>query len=270
MIRGLRSAWLLILLLVLSAGLTALHRHAQDSGSTGWAYAPGRMVLRPFGWMTNEAFSGLDMLSGGFSGKMRLRNANMSLKHDIEMLTLDNQQLQAADQENARLRSLLGMKDRSAAGARWIGADVISRHPMHWYEYVELNCGADRGVRRHSAALTQDGLVGEVIGVRPDTCDLLLLTDPSCSAGAQVTRTGDVGWVHGTGGSQLVLTFFEPDHGVQPGDEVVASPFSTLYPGGTRIGVVVSVSQEQGTTARSAIVQPAVSFNNLEEVVVIP
>jgi len=50
----------------------------------------------------------------------------------IDLLTLNNQQLQAADQENTRLRSLLGMKDRECCRVPmdWRRRDLPASHAL--------------------------------------------------------------------------------------------------------------------------------------------
>ena len=66
------------------------------------------------------------------------------------------------------------------------------------------------------------------------------------------------------------MNFFDRDHGVQVGDQVVSSAYSSLYPSGMPIGTISEVANEPGTTTRTAIVRPNVPFNDLEQLVVIP
>ena len=59
------------------------------------------------------------------------------------------------------------------------------------------------------------------------------------------------------------------DNDLVPGDEVVTSGLGGVFPKGLLIGEVVEVSRAEDSTERVAVVETAVDFSSLEEVMVI-
>jgi rod shape-determining protein MreC len=56
---------------------------------------------------------------------------------------------------------------------------------------------------------------------------------------------------------------------VEPGENVVTSGLSSIYPEGIKIGVVAEVKENEYVFFKEIRIKPAVDFNRLEEVFVI-
>ncbi|MCA1595031.1 MAG: rod shape-determining protein MreC [Chloroflexi bacterium] len=265
-----RKLWPLLLLLVVSAAFAAAQNRSFSRGTASVAQRPAIAVLRPFeGGMT--AFNRFcAIVASATTGRTSLVVENNALKRQVALLTLRNDHLLHLADENTRLRRLLKMNQHDASAQRWVAADVVERQPSHWFQFLTVNRGTRSGIKQHSVVLTADGLVGQVVTVRPDASDVLLLTDPTSNAGAIVSRTHDVGYVQGTGHTELELRFYARDHGIRIGDAVVSSPFSALYPSGILIGRISAISRDSPTGANSAVVEPAVHFNTMDSALVIP
>jgi rod shape-determining protein MreC len=113
------------------------------------------------------------------------------------------------------------------------------------------------------------GLVGRVINVTPNTSRILLLSDPSSQIGVKVSRSRSTGYVQGQAGTQATLYFFEKIPDVKPGDVVVTSSFSRLFPQDIPVGRVASI--DLGTSpAPEAVIQLSVPISNLEWLTIHP
>jgi rod shape-determining protein MreC len=262
--------WALVILVILGAVLATFQNRAASTGQVSPVQRPAIAILRPVESVLDAIGGMCSLIATEATQKAHLQAQRDDLQRQVAILTVQNIHLASIATENQRLRRLLSMTQHDPAGAHWIAADVVARRPSQWFDFVTLDRGSNAGVRQHSVVITAEGLVGQVVMMRSDSSDVELLTDSSSNAGAMVPRTHDVGYVHGTGGKDLVLSFFDRDHGARPGDVVVSSPFSALYPSGLRIGTIVSISAETGTTTRTAIVRSAVQFNDMEEAIVIP
>ncbi len=140
-----------------------------------------------------------------------------------------------------------------AAGIR---AAVISRRSEGWWQQLELGAGSLQGLRP-GAAVTGPGpaaLVGRVVSVTPTTARVALLTDPASRVGVELRGNGSQGLLRGMGTSRPQLQFLDKDVEVQPGDVVVTSSASSLFPPGLIVGVIQSVDQ-QAVPAPQALVQ---------------
>lgn len=163
----------------------------------------------------------------------------------------DRARLASLEAENARLRSLVGL--RQAAPSR-LTAPVIARDPAGWWQTLLLGRGALQGVASGQAVLGPGGLLGLVGDTTPTTARVILLTDPSSRVGVWVGRTRHHGLLTGLGTARPVLRFLEKDPGVVAGDLVTTSPASTLVPPDLPVGVIQSVNPT-ADPAPEAIVQ---------------
>jgi rod shape-determining protein MreC len=142
--------------------------------------------------------------------------------------------------ENARLRQLLGMRERLETPS--IAAETIGRDMAHGYERFIVNRGNRDGVSTDWAVVSRTGtVVGRVVTATPYTSTVQLITDPQSAVGAKVARTGAHGVVHGTGGATLELAYVTSLADVQQGDLVVTSGDDGIYPAGLEIGRVTRV-----------------------------
>ena len=59
------------------------------------------------------------------------------------------------------------------------------------------------------------------------------------------------------------------DADILPGDRIITSGFGGIYPKGILVGDVLDVINDEGGLLKFAVLQPAVDFTRLEEVMVI-
>ncbi|HHX73607.1 MAG TPA: rod shape-determining protein MreC [Firmicutes bacterium] len=203
-----------------------------------------------------------------------LRAENAELRARLgEAITLEAR-LTELRKENERLRRMLALRETSEY--ELIAAEVIARDPNNWFSLVTINKGSRHGVRQRMAVITTDGLIGSVFSVSPTTAQVQLLTDPRRSVSAIIQRsreTGAVGTVESDPQSPGYLRMMQlpRDANVLPGDSVISSGLGGVFPKGLLIGFVLSVAEDEQGLTINATLQPAATFNRLEEVfVVIP
>jgi rod shape-determining protein MreC len=78
-----------------------------------------------------------------------------------------------------------------------------------------------------------------------------------------------MGVLHGQAQDLAILEFFDRDPGVKPGDIVLTSPFSSIFPGGIPVGRIKSVNLDK-QPAPEAQVEFSVPMGPLEFVRVYP
>ena len=174
--------------------------------------------------------------------------------------------LQALKPENARLRALLGLKDHNAAFVA--AADVILRGTSRWANTFIIDAGSRRGIRRDMTAVSPDGLVGKVIGVRGGFSRVLLITDVRFAAAVRIERLEQEAIFAGTGTNVCELKYITQDMAVQKGDVLVTSGLDGLFPPGIRVGYVSSISKGDGFF-QDVQVTPYADTTRLSEVAII-
>ncbi len=198
-----------------------------------------------------------------------LREENRRLEEEVARLSHLLDDLEELRRENERLRDLLGFASRYPYDT--LAAEVIARSPGNWFSILTIDKGSRNGVVVDLPVVTAGGLVGRIVRVTPRTSTVMLITDPKSGVGAMIRRSRDAGVATGQLGSDplLLLKMFSTKADVSPGDTVVTSGLSQIFPEGLKIGTVVEVFQGEFGLVTQATVRPAVDFDRLEEVLVI-
>lgn len=151
-------------------------------------------------------------------------------------------QFQEAWEENRRLRELLGWREVSPW--RLVPARVMARDTAAWWDTVYIDAGARQGLRPDLPVLAQEGLIGRLGEVGPESAEVILVGSPRCRVAVVVRETGETGvlttrsagvWDH-----RLVdLTYLAPQSALQPGYTVYSSGQGGVFPAGLPVGSIV-------------------------------
>lgn len=198
---------------------------------------------------------------------MQQRNKELeALVLDLERQVLLSRNYQ---RENEWLREALDFK--SDVLHELLVAEVIGRSPSHWESSVTINKGTAHGVTSGMAVISNAGIVGTVINSSRYTSTVLLAIDPRSATGGLVQNSGDLVLVEGMQEKEgmLAATPLSRDTQVEPGDVIVTSGLSRIYPKNLLIGEVVAVEPRQYDLSFVALVEPYVDFTLLEYVLVV-
>lgn len=172
------------------------------------------------------------------------------------------------ENQNQRLRELIDYEKGSELDTTTLAA-IIGRSADHWWQQITVNKGTKDNVKVGDVVTGAGGLVGRVTNVTPNTARILLLSDPTSQIGVKISRSRSTGYLQGQAGTQATLQFFEKVPDVKPGDVIVTSSFSRLFPQDVPIGRVASI--DLGTSpAPEALIQLSVPISNLEWVSIHP
>jgi rod shape-determining protein MreC len=130
-----------------------------------------------------------------------------------------------------------------------------------------INRGEKDHVRRNSAVITPDGVVGKIVEVFASTAQVLLINDKESGVGALLADTRAHGVVKGSGDSEPRLDYIGNDEKVQVGATVLTSGEDRIFPKDLPIGMVEAASQ--GNPFQTIRVLPAAHLDRLEEVLVL-
>lgn len=202
-----------------------------------------------------------------------LEELNESLKIQVSQLQYDNKILEQDAIELERLRQLYELDQRYADYPK-IGAQVIGKDPGNWYNVFIINKGEKDGLKVNMVVLAGNGLVGHITDVGPNYAKVQTIITDTCSVSAKVMRTSDICVVKGD--QSLVsesafcrVEYLDEEAKIVIGDEVVTSHLGEIYPPGILVGTITEITQGSDQMTKSAILQPAVDFKHLEEVLVI-
>jgi rod shape-determining protein MreC len=189
-----------------------------------------------------------------------LRELNLTLADEVS-------RLREGRLENIRLRQLLALKERSTYA--YVSANVVGKNLQLLRNTITLDVGENDSVKVNMPIVSESGLVGKVIATSNRYSIGQILLNRELRVSAKVQRTRVDGIVRWDGGPTLSLQNVVKTMDVKPGDEVITSDYSSIFPPGLVIGVVSNTRENTGTLFQSVDLTPSVDFTRMEEVFVI-
>ncbi len=199
---------------------------------------------------------------------------NEQLRVRIAQYEIMEDELTNLRAENERLRELLNYTD-TVEGYSFVTAPVIGRSQGIWFNEFSVGAGRNQGVAENMAVINGSGLVGMVTSVSANSCKVTGIIDSTSDVSVIVERTRDYGFVRGileagSSGDMMELYYLPTGNDLVPGDIIVTSGIDGIFPRGITVGSVVEVSRtSEDAEDRDALVQPAVDFLRLEEVMIL-
>lgn len=237
-------------------------------GGTGGAVDAVALVLTPVQTVLVKVHRGALAVWTSYTDWKAVRRENTALRAEAENLRVQALQVAEKEQENARLRRLLALRERLPLST--VAGEVIGREAGGWTRALTINRGRGSGIGRQTPVIVPEGLVGRVVQVRSSASVVQLLNDPASTVGAMVQRTRTAGLVEGDAGGTVRFKFMARDGAtVAPGDLVVTSGLGNLFPKGLPVGRVAAIEDKGSALFHFAVVAPAVDFARLEEVLLL-
>jgi len=198
-----------------------------------------------------------------------VRAENHRLRAEIERLRVAALRVGETADENRRLRSLLALRERLPLTT--VSGEIIAREWGGWVRALTVNRGRSDRIRRLTAVISPDGLIGRTVDVRPASSIVQVLTDPASTVGAHAVRTRTPGMVEGDARGMLRFKYLARGGAaaIQVGDMLVTSGQGGLFPRGIPIGRVRSIDDRGSALFHHAVVAPVVDFARVEEVLLI-
>lgn len=200
--------------------------------------------------------------------KGELIRANEALRRQNEELRLLAMQATELARENERLRQLVGWQKQTPWKLKL--ARVLSHDPANWWRTIQIDLGSRDGLRENLPVLTPDGLVGRIAEVSLMRSKVVLIGDANCKVPALVENDArDKGVVVSGGpfdGSFVSLTYLAHNANLKPGQKVVTSELSAIYPKGIPIGTIADARPVESGLYFEAEVKLAARLSSLEEV----
>jgi rod shape-determining protein MreC len=176
---------------------------------------------------------GLESLRGYFFAVAENRRLKAELKEaqqwrDVALALRDT---------NERYKSLLGLKTEPPIPMVAARTVTDSRGPFANTRLA--NAGKEKGVKAGNPVMSENGLVGRIIGVTSGASRILLLTDVASRTPVMIDRTNARAILTGDGGPNPKLEYLRGQNPVKDGDRVLTSGDGGLLPRGLPVGTAV-------------------------------
>ena len=189
----------------------------------------GGVLSAPVRW----THDGVDYVRGYFFAV----SENRHLKAELVQARAAQDQLEAMQVENARLRAVLGI--RTDPPLPHVAAETIADSRGPFANTRLADAGRDKGVTEGNPVVSEHGLIGRVVGVSDHVSRVLLLTDAESRTPVLLVRTNGRAILSGDGGGSPKLDFIRSTLDLKEGDRVLTSGDGGVFPRGLPVGTVV-------------------------------
>jgi rod shape-determining protein MreC len=227
-------------------------------------------VFGPLESTASSARQPVDNLRDRFAEMDRLKAENEKLKKDNESLT---QELNTSDYARNRAQELDKLL-KVASAYTMTPARVIGIGGAQTFNHtVTIDAGTADGVRADMTVMNGTGLVGRVVRATAGTATVLLIGDRNSTVGGRLNSSMALGFVSGRGDVAGTLDYKLVDPKARPkvGDRIVTwgSSGNAPYVPGVPIGVVTSVTPNEGSLGSTATIKPYVDPTRIDTVGVV-
>lgn len=222
-------------------------------------------------------------------------NINSRVKETVDFflnfseVKLENEQLKQKNAEFAnelieyeslkdeveRLREALNFTE-SRSNYNYVGVNIIGYSGSSLSDGYIIDKGSNDGIAKNMVVVSYKGLVGKVTKVSSNFAVVQSILNENIAVAVMDQQTRDAtGVLQGLSDKKdtnMTVVYNLPiDSDVKEGDIIITSGLGKIYPKEIPVGTVVSVQEDNVKVMKSAVVEPFVNFNKLEELfVVIP
>ncbi len=219
-------------------------------------------LVSPLQYMANSPRILLDSASNQLMSRQALLSQTQRLEQELFLLRDDLLRLRHLEQENQRLRDLLGSPVRF--DTRRMVAEIMAVDTDPFTHQVVIDKGSLQGVTEGQPVLNEQGVVGQVVSVGKTTSRVLLITDTSHGIPVRVARNDIRAIASGSGQlDRLLLHNITRNTDIQEGDILLSSGLAGRFPEGYPVGRVSRVGYEEGQPFADIRVQPFAALDRV-------
>jgi rod shape-determining protein MreC len=226
------------------------------------------VLVYPVETVVNLPHQLVNWASEALAGRARLLAENRALTHRNLVQQAKLERFAALEQENNRLRTLLGSAARIKG--HFTIAELLAIDLDPFRQDVMIDKGTRDGVKRGQPLADAHGIMGQVTHAGLFTSQAILITDPNNALPVEVNRTGLNTLALGTGDITRLKLPYLPNHtDIQVGDLLVTSGLGRRFPRGYPVGVVTHVERNPGHPFAKVSAKPLAALNRSHEVLIL-
>jgi rod shape-determining protein MreC len=258
------------LILLMLTSITLLSLDYQGFKPLSSVQSAVRGIVDPLAGSSDSVTSPITNAWRSFTEFEDLEDENARLREELAEVQGDAIKVSAAEES---LRALLEeIEIDYIGGAETVVGQVIDR-PGNFESYtIEIDRGADDGIRDNMPVVTSAGLIGQISDVQDGFSEVTLLHEPDFPLGVRVIGTGEVALARGQGiGQDLQVTEgITEETAIEVGDPVVTSGIEgSNYPPDLVVGVISAVDFDSRLLEQEISVDLVADLDDLRFVTVI-
>ena len=263
--RGPSLSLRLMIAVVCSAALMFLDRYTDSSTQLRSYLTAAASPLFYVASLPETLFSGA---SEQFMSQQQVLDENARLKETLLQQSAQLQLLRYLQQENEKLRALLGSS--AVLEEQPLVAEVLAVYSHPFSHQVVLNKGSNDGVTDNQPVIDDQGVVGQVVSVGPNSSRALLISDNTHALAVRAERTGVRAIVEGLGQWDVLRVMHLPHStDIREGDRLLTSGLDGRFPEGYPVAKVVRISQDASQPFMVVYAEPYAQLDRIRHVLLL-
>ncbi len=230
---------------------------------------PHRLALEVMGPVQGTFAKSMSFVSGIWQHYISLTKVavdNDRLRREIDKYRQKNAEFREAAALNGQLQKLLDLDKRLKLPT--VTARIVGRDPSLWFKTLTIDKGSTSGISAGMAAVTPDGVAGQVINTSPHYAKIMAATDPNSAIDAIVQDNRLQGIIKGDG-QNYRLRYVLKNSLVKVNDTIITSGLGGVFPKGLVIGTVSNVLRARRGMFLQIKVKPSINLHHLEYLTII-
>jgi len=204
---------------------------------------------------------------GYFASTTRLQSELEAMKQQQILQAQTLQKSTLLESENAHLRRLLDLKERTPSKS--LLAEMLYDARDEYARKIVLNKGSQQGVAIGQPVIDDRGVIGQVTRVFPLTAEVTLLTDKNQAIPVQVERSGMRSVINGRGRFAHLEMRVTSNADVKLGDILITSGLDGVYPAGLQVAKVAQVESKASTTFEIVLCTPLAGIEQHKQLLIL-
>jgi len=202
-----------------------------------------------------------------YQNLLSIKRENEILKESMVSMQLMNAKLVRYKNENDQLKGMLNFVEESSLSLQ--PSSVVDMDFNSSVQTIILDIGKNGDIRPNLPVLDINGLVGKVISVGDRASLVQLITDKNYRVSVRVGEKRSLGIFSPTHGTFGKLDGMQKSLIINPGDLVVTSGISDIYPADVPVAVVISAHSDDEHGFQDVFVELLGDVYNLNYVFII-
>lgn len=225
-------------------------------------------IVWPFQYVVEQPFRLANAISSRLGTQHTIIRENQELRAKQALLEFQLQRLEALENENIRLHTLLGSTSQAGDKAELAEILHVATHPFA--QRVVLDKGSSEGVYEGQPVVDAYGVIGQIRDVNYSSSVVLLVSDITHALPVQSNDDGTRAIAVGTGSPyELELSYVPNSAEFEEGDLLVTSGLGDRFPRGYPVGTIVEIQRDPGAAFMRIKVKPAARLDKVREVLLV-
>ncbi|WP_026376640.1 rod shape-determining protein MreC [Aestuariibacter salexigens] len=219
-------------------------------------------LVSPLQYLADLPGKLLNLSAERLASQQQLIEENARLTSQIMLMSEQLQRFSVLQQENDRLRKLLGSPVQP--GMRKMIAELMAVDNNPFSHQIVINKGALDGVYEGQPVLDDQGIVGQIMQVGTTNSRVLLLSDVTHAIPVRIARNNVRLIASGSGRlDELLLQHVPHSTDMQVGDLLVSSGLGNVFPQGYPVAKITAIVRDEGRPFAQVSTKPMANLDRI-------